>query len=53
MSSVFSCFNSSQDKQVTELAQELTVLLGLKTRKPYVSAKVSKMTVLHLCFIVE
>ncbi|KAM6905372.1 zinc finger CCCH domain-containing protein 7B-like [Xenentodon cancila] len=33
---------SPQDKQVNELAQELSVLLGLKTRKPYVSAKVTR-----------
>uniref|UniRef100_A0A3Q0RQS5 Zinc finger CCCH-type containing 7B n=1 Tax=Amphilophus citrinellus TaxID=61819 RepID=A0A3Q0RQS5_AMPCI len=31
-----------QDKQVNELAQELATHLGLKIRKPYVSAKVSK-----------
>uniref|UniRef100_A0A3P9LYM5 Zinc finger CCCH-type containing 7B n=1 Tax=Oryzias latipes TaxID=8090 RepID=A0A3P9LYM5_ORYLA len=30
-----------EDKQGKELAQELTVLLGLKTRKPYVSTKAS------------
>ncbi|XP_069557431.1 zinc finger CCCH domain-containing protein 7B-like [Brachyistius frenatus] len=29
------------DKQVNELAQELAIHLGLKVRKPYVSAKVS------------
>uniref|UniRef100_A0A8C5ECJ3 Zinc finger CCCH-type containing 7B n=1 Tax=Gouania willdenowi TaxID=441366 RepID=A0A8C5ECJ3_GOUWI len=33
---------SPQDKQVLELAQELSVHLGLRTRKPYVSTKVCK-----------
>uniref|UniRef100_A0A3P9IDV5 Zinc finger CCCH-type containing 7B n=1 Tax=Oryzias latipes TaxID=8090 RepID=A0A3P9IDV5_ORYLA len=38
-----------EDKQGKELAQELTVLLGLKTRKPYVSTKVKELSkVYHL-----
>uniref|UniRef100_A0A8C7X976 Zinc finger CCCH-type containing 7B n=1 Tax=Oryzias sinensis TaxID=183150 RepID=A0A8C7X976_9TELE len=44
-----------EDKQGKELAQELTVLLGLKTRKPYVSTKVkelSKVYHLHPYFVV-
>ncbi|XP_035510919.1 zinc finger CCCH-type containing 7Ba [Morone saxatilis] len=45
---------SRLDKQVNELAQELAIHLGLKNRKPYVSAKVSKSIIkdflrLQLC----
>lgn len=38
-----------QDNQVNELAQELAVHLGLKIRKPYISAKVRNKSYCLAC----